>query len=305
MHTITDHGLIANFDALLKSRFTARQLQLGENKHLRFASSCEHISKFKGRGMDFAEVRAYCPGDDVRYMDWRVTARTGTPHIKVYQEERERPVYFVVDYTPSMHFGTRKTYKAVMAANVLAHLAFAAIYKKDRVGGVLFSGESHIEIKPSHSEGDVIHFLKHLANEEYLQQNQSQSDAFVQTLKRVNRLARPGSMVYILSDFSNFSAALKEEISQLKRSREVYNLFFYDPIEKQMPQKGSYTFSDGQHRMRINLHKPSAINKYESIFLERMAWLKTLFVQQGVSYIDFSTEANILTTLQRYSHLRG
>ena len=304
MHTITDEGLIANLDDLLKSRFAARHIKLGKNHTTPYASSSDHISKFKGRGMDFAEVRAYHPGDDIRHMDWRVTARTGKPHLKIYHEERQRPVYFVIDYTHSMHFGTRKTYKAVMAANVLAHLAWAALYHKDRVGGVIFSGDTHTEIKPCNNHVGMVHLLKKLTDKRYLKQTHQDDNVFIDALARVRRVALPGSLVFILSDFARMSGTLKQELINLGQGREVYNLFFYDPIEVSVPKKAAYTFSDGDTHMRINLGQSKAIKKYESLFLERMAWLEMLYKAKRISHIAFSTEDAILPTLAGSLRLR-
>lgn len=304
MHTITKHGLIANMEDLLKSRFAARHINLGQSRTTTHPSATNHLSSLKGRGMDFAEVRSYQAGDDIRHMDWRVTARTNKPHLKTYQEERERPVFFVLDYTSSMHFGTRRTYKSVMAANVFAHLAWAAHYHKDRVGGIIFSNDHHTEIKPSNRQPSIIHLLKHLSNPQYLEKTNADSNAFLTALQRIQRIARSGSLVFILSDFAKASDSIKHEIKKINQHCHVCNLFFYDPIEVSVPKKQPYTFSDGIAKMRINLTKPAAIKTYESLFLARQQWLTTLHKTQNISFIPFSTEAVILQTLQRALRFR-
>ncbi|MEE8339720.1 MAG: DUF58 domain-containing protein [Xanthomonadales bacterium] len=106
-------------------------------------------SRFRGRGVDFVESRAYLPGDDIRNMDWRVTARTGKPHTKIFQEERERPVLVVVDASPSLYFGTRTRLKSVAAGQLAASVAWAAVRRGDRIGAFLFAGDKHRELRPA------------------------------------------------------------------------------------------------------------------------------------------------------------
>ncbi len=119
-----------------------------------------YLSGFKGRGMDFEEVRAYQPGDDVRLIDWRVTARTGKPFTKIFHEERERPVFIVVDLSATMFFGTKTAFKSVIAAKVAALIAWAAVKNGDRVGGIFYGGENCHELRPKSRNRGVLPFLK-------------------------------------------------------------------------------------------------------------------------------------------------
>ena len=120
-----------------------------------------YVSPYRGRGMEFEEVRAYQPGDDIRNMDWRVTARTGRPHTKLFREERERPVLFLVDLGPSMAFGTRVAFKSVVAARAAALLAWAARDNGDRIGGIVFAGKRHRELRPAARERGMLPFSRH------------------------------------------------------------------------------------------------------------------------------------------------
>src|SRR5690554_5148832 len=136
------------------------------------------LSKFKGRGMEFDEFRHYQAGDDIRAIDWRVTARTGTPHTKLFREERERPVFVVVDLSHSMQFGTQLLFKSVQACHLAAVVAWLTVARGDRIGAVIGSQAGHVEVKPQgrdHGAQQVIHQLvtqQHAALELWLSQRQ-------------------------------------------------------------------------------------------------------------------------------------
>ena len=136
------YGVTAELNELIALQ---RYAQIGHYRPKgRSLRAGQHLSKLRGRGMDFAEVRHYQAGDEIRHMEWRVTARTGRPHVKLYQEERERPVIILADFSPSMYFGTRLAFKSVVAARLAALLAWTVVKQGDRVGGLLFSAFKHL-----------------------------------------------------------------------------------------------------------------------------------------------------------------
>ena len=132
-------GIYTSIEELASMRYNTTGLNPLAHKKALASMAGGHISSFRGRGIDFSEVRIYQPGDDIRNIDWRVTARTNKPHTKLYREERERPVYIVVDQCQSMFFGSKKTFKSVTAARAAANLAWGTIDNGDRVGGLVFS----------------------------------------------------------------------------------------------------------------------------------------------------------------------
>ncbi len=141
-------GVILGSEELIRLRSQASLPGLAPQRRVMTTQTGPYASPFKGRGIDFAEVRAYLPGDDIRNIDWRVTARTGQPHTKLFREERERPVLLLVDLGASMRFGTRVAFKSVLAARAAALLGWAAVGHGDRVGGVVFAGQEHQELRP-------------------------------------------------------------------------------------------------------------------------------------------------------------
>ena len=150
----------ATLPALLGQRLMANSLSLSKQRKLLASQAGLHTSKFRGRGIDFAEVRAYQPGDDIRTIDWRVTARTGKAHTKLYAEERERPVIVMVDQRQTMFFGSRTMFKSTMAAHCAALLAWATLQRGDRLGGIAFTDTNQAEVRARRSAHTVLHFLE-------------------------------------------------------------------------------------------------------------------------------------------------
>jgi uncharacterized protein (DUF58 family) len=148
-------------DELVQCRLQARELRLDSRRPARSAITGGHASRFRGRGMDYLESRAYQPGDDIRSMDWRVTARTNHAHVKLYQEERERPVVVMIDLGPGMFFATQGVFKSVVAARAAALIGWAAIQNGDRIGAFLFNGGHH-ELRPLGGQRGVMRLIRQL-----------------------------------------------------------------------------------------------------------------------------------------------
>ena len=152
-------GIHPQSDELIRLRLLARDLLSRPRQPARSVVAGGHHSRFRGRGMDYLESRGYQAGDDIRNMDWRVTARSGRAHVKVYQEERERPVLLWLDLGNSMMFATRQCYKAVIAAQCATTIAWSAAGNNDRVGGLVFGDNEHYEIKPRRSKQSLLQLL--------------------------------------------------------------------------------------------------------------------------------------------------
>lgn len=262
-------------------------------------------SYFRGRGMDFDEVRHYLPGDDIRTVEWRVTARTGTPHTKIYREERERPVLFVMDFSPNMYFGTRVTFKSITASLTAATLAWACQDKGDRIGGILFTNDYHSELRPQGGERGVLGFLRKLIeyNQQLQQTHQSQENfnAFANNLKRLRYVVRPGSLILIFSDFYNFNDDAKKHLQQLSRHNDIICLFIYDPLEKLPPPPNYYTITDGNKCFSFNSQQKEFKQHYQQMFLNREQKIKTICDQHQLSMISIATDDLLPQVL--YKHL--
>jgi uncharacterized protein (DUF58 family) len=262
---------------------------------IRSRQSGGYVSRFKGRGMEFDETRLYQPGDDIRSIDWRVTARTGTPHTKVFREERERPVFISVDNRLTMHFATRGVFKSVLAAKLAGLLAWAAEYHGDRIGGQLFSEHECRELKPQNGRHAVLRFLNALVNPQNPIDKEFTLD---QVLARLNQHARPGSLVYIISDFRSINDQAETHIAKLSEHCEVVLIFIYDPLESSLPTKGRYRFTDDERDVVIDTGDQQRLLSYQQRFVQRLRRLELLAKKRGLAFIKCSTAEDPIQCLR-------
>jgi uncharacterized protein (DUF58 family) len=272
----------------------------GLNLHrltIRAQQSGGYQSAFKGRGMEFDETRLYQPGDDIRSIDWRVTARTGKTHTKLFREEREKPVFISVDNRPAMQFATRGVFKSVQAKKLAALLAWVANQQGDRIGGQVFSQSSCKELKPQNGKHSVLHFLNALV----VANKPAENTDFTlpQALFRLSQHARPGSLVYIISDFRGMNNQVENYLLKLSEHCDVVLIFIYDPLEKGLPTQGRYRFTDEAREVVIDTSDKQRLTNYQLHFEERLQKLKRIALRRGLALIQCSTQDD---PVQRLRH---
>jgi uncharacterized protein (DUF58 family) len=241
-------------------------------------------SRFKGLGMDFDESRIYQIGDDIRNIDWRVTARTGEAHTKVFKEERERPVFVLLDQMPGMFFGTAEVFKSVLASKIAAQLMWNTLSNGDRFGAMLFAEKHHIEMKPSSNRRNCMRLLHRVVeshqkvlSETFSQNHDATSDnnnetvndtneQFSAALKRLKHIAKPGSLIHIISDFNQFDEKCQRHLSNLTQHTDVHCMMVSDPIEKELPPAGLYGITDGFNDGLLNTQQNSLRQSYKRQF---------------------------------------
>jgi uncharacterized protein (DUF58 family) len=273
----------------LKTLIDLAKAATGLNLHhsqFRSRQSGAYVSRFKGRGMEFDEARLYQPGDDIRSIDWRVTARSGKPHTKLFREERERPVFISVDNRSAMHFATRGVFKSVLAAKLAGLLAWAADYHGDRIGGQIFSEHECRELKPQNGTHAVLRFLNALVKP---QNPIDKAFTLDQVLARLNKHARPGSLVYIISDFRGINEQAETHIAKLSEHCEVVLIFIHDPLESSLPAKGRYRFTDDERDVVIDTSDQQQLLSYQQRFDQRLQRLELLAKKRGLVFIQCST----------------
>jgi len=262
----------------------------------------EYLSRFKGRGMEFAESRPYEPGDDARNLHWRVMARTGKPFTKLFREERERPVFVWVDLRNRMFFGTRGAYKAVVAARAAALVAWAAYRHGDRVGGVIFSDDAHHEIKPGRGKAAVLYLIKsiveHPAWDEHGRVDADDRPAH-EAMIRLRRVVRPGSLVVLLSDFSNLDTSTETSLIQLARHNELLLMQIHDPIEAELPPPGSYRLTDGVDELVLDAADAGYRAEYAGRFAARRDHVRNLARRNRMSYLSCRTDQDPAQVLRQ------
>lgn len=250
----------------------AATLSLAHGK-IRAAQGGNYLSRLKGRGMAFDETRLYQAGDDVRRIDWRVTARTDKPHSKIYREERERPLFISVDYRATMTFATRGVFKSVQAARLAGLLAWAGLQQGDRIGGQIFSDSGCLEFKPQTGKSALLRLFNALVKPAL---TPTEISSLAQPLGRLLQHAHPGSRVYILSDFRGLDAAAENHLANLARHCDVILVMISDPLERSLPLKGRYRFTDSLREIFVDSDDRQRLLNYQQHFQERLSYLQRL-----------------------------
>jgi len=274
----------------LRRRVEGLKLERGQRSHS--AITGVHRSRFRGRGMDYLESRHYQAGDDIRNMDWRVTARAGRPHVKLYEEERERPVVTLVDLGPSMYFGTRGAFKSVVAARLAALVGWTAIANHDRIGAVLFNGEHH-ELQPAGGRRSVLHLIRALAQAGEPASGlarRAEAGALSKALARLRRVARPGSLLFLISDFYSADEESGRHLSQLRRHSDIVACQVADPLEVAPPPAGRYGVTDGNRAAVLDTRSQLVRSSYESRLARQRATILGLTAERGIPLVRVSTE---------------
>ena len=272
---------------LVALRKTIARLNRYAGKRVTAPMAGSSSSAALGRGLDFSEVREYHAGDDVRLIDWKVTARTGRAHTKLFNEERERPFFIALDLRPAMYFGTRVAFKSVVAARICAIVAWAAAAQNDRVGGLVFDNSRITEIKPQAGSRGVTRLLHQIvkmhnsaAPETY------NSEPLSDALMRLDRCAHTGSSICLLSDFSQFDSG--PHTANLLQHNHTAAVRIYDPLEVQLPPPAEYTITDGVTKGRFNSSSASSRQKYLHDFEFRTAQLERVFSGAGSRFTSVS-----------------
>ncbi len=260
-----------------------------------------YVSHFRGRGMEFDESRPYQPGDDPRSIDWRVTARSTTAYTKLFREERERPVLVVVDLRSNMHFATRGCFKSVNASRAAALLAWAAHHRGDRLGGLIFGDTTHRELKPRLGRRAALRYVHELVGHSDWQRGDSaavSSDALMQAMSALRRVARPGSLVVVISDFTGFSRSAQSYLSSVARHNEVLAVFMNDPLERDLPPPGRYRLVSPDDELAIDTFANAARRDYHNAFEQRTQELEAFCQRYGVHLMPMATDDDPVSTLQ-------
>ncbi len=255
-------------------------------------------SRFRGRGVDFLESRNYQPGDDIRNMDWRVTARTGRPHTKIFQEERERPVLLVLDAAPSLFFGTRHCLKSVAAGRMAAAIAWAAVRRGDRIGAFLFAPGAHREIRPAGGRRGAMRVIQGLV--EWLDPARIRDgmEPLSAALERVRHAVRPGSLVIVISDFFSLDETCNRHLSRLRQHNDVIGCQVLDPAEETLPA-GRYPITDGRHTSLLDMAHAGGRRRFQAMSERHGEGPRKLFQKHQCDWVAMHTTDDPVEVLGR------
>jgi uncharacterized protein (DUF58 family) len=294
------HGIEASVDDLIRLRFRAQRLALSFAHRARQSMAGGHDSRFRGRGMEFAESRIYQPGDDVRSIDWRVTARTGRPHTKLFQEERERPVILLVDLGASMFFGTRTAYKSVLAAECAALIAWAAMRGGDRVGALVAGRSAHMESKPVSGRRGVLRVLRAVAAlSRQATDDEEQQIRLADSLLRARHVARPGSLLVVISDFYSLDEEAAGHLTRMRQHNDMLACWIHDVLEGEPPPPGRYGVTDGWQTATLDTLSSRARARYRANFADQFEGLRTTLGKLKIPLLPIATGDDVAESLRR------
>lgn len=285
-------GAYTSVDELLNCRQLAGDLVLATRKQSRAVADGNVKTRYRGRGMEFAEVRPYQPGDDIRTIDWRVTARVQSPYTKLFQEEHERPVFLLVDQRSPMFFGTRQ-FKAVFAARFAATVAWIAQANNERVGALIFGDASQHDVRPRRGRGAVLDLINQLVQFNHKLDNPLTppgGNTLADMFKDASRVAKPGAMVVLVSDFHDFSPDCSEPLALLAKRSDVLAVHTYDPLEQQLPSSAALPIANNLRQMTVNTRKIG--KSYTEAFEQHRRSLRQAFLETGIQYIHAPVTEN-------------
>jgi len=292
--------------SLIQLRSQANQLPLDKGK-IHAKQGGAYLSSFKGRGMEFDESRIYQAGDDIRNMDWRVTARTGSAHTKVFCEERERPVLIWLDLNSSMMFATQNKFKSVIAAEIAALIAWSAAINSDRVGGLIFSADDHAELKPRRGKTAALDFIGHCCKHASWSFDRSANSAahpdtqrnMASAVSRLRKVTHPGSLIFMISDFREMDDIAFSHIANIARNNDIILIKITDPIEADLPSSGSYRLTDGLNELQIQTSSKKTRDEYHLRYVMENHQLEKFCRKNRIHLIQISTADDALDKLKQ------
>jgi len=291
-------GVYASLDELMRLRFKASGFSFLPRQPIHSVLSGRHASRLRGRGLNFEELRNYLPGDDTRNIDWKVTARTREPYIRVYTEEKDRTVWLLVDQRISMFFGSRWKMKSVVAAEAAAVAAWRVLSQGDRVGAVIFD-DSDLQVVPPHrSEERVAQILKQVVRKNHALNAKSEIEPgpgmLNRALKRVAALARHDCLICLIGDGTGIDEDTRKYVTRLTEHNDVLSVFIYDPLEQSMPEAGRLVFSDGLSQLEFNTGDRALREAFSRDFEQRVERMKATSRRHAIPLLPVHTAAPVL-----------
>jgi uncharacterized protein (DUF58 family) len=290
-------------------RSNMRALEIRTRRMVDESIAGAYHSVFKGRGMDFDEVREYTPGDEVRTIDWNVTARAGRPFVKKFTEERELTIFLVVDISASGNFGSGEMAKRDLAAEVASVLAFSAIRNSDKVGLILYTDRIERYLPPRKGRRHVLRVVRDILFHTPL----GTGTDTVKILDAVNHVLHRRAVVFLISDFEATGdrgvtrAALRRAVRQTNRRHDLIAIHIEDPREKELPNVGIIALEDAETGEIIELDtaRASVRRRFGELSLERSRQLLNDLRAEGVDSVQLRTDAPYIAPLQRFFKARG
>jgi uncharacterized protein (DUF58 family) len=290
-------------ERLIEGRHVAQSININaQSKALALLAGRRKIRQ-RGRGVDFEEVRLYAPGDDVRSIDWRVTARSGDPHTKLFQEDREQPIVLLVDLRSPMWFGSKNCFKTVLASHIASVLAWAGLDAGERVGGIAMTNSGLVEIKPQRSKRSVLRLLRLMesAPSPSASPGDDAPDAWSIALSQLKSLSRPGARLMVISDFTDLlsDTTVEKTFRDIVSHRQVVCFKITDPLDAELPPSGRYALTDGSKQIKIDTSMQRLRSAYKDDFEKSQAAVIDYLRRYQIPLVSVDTSENPNELLQR------
>lgn len=299
---MSEEAVYTNLHALVRLRYAARGFSYLPKQPVRSLLAGRKRSRLRGRGLDFDELRHYRPGDDIRTMDWRVTNRTGKPHVRVYTEERDRPVIAVVDQRLPMFFGSVNKMKSVIAAEVAALTAWRVMDVGDRIGAILFNDTQCLEHKPSRNQQRVMGWLGELAKMnnalDVTPGNRDNPAGLHRALQLLERRVSHDYLVVLISDFYGWDEQSLATIRRISQHNDMVCALVFDPLERSIARANSLVVSDGRYQLEIDPEQHNLGEKFEARFLSNMARVQADLRRHRIPVVPVDTVDDVAEQLR-------
>lgn len=296
-------GVYVGLDELIRLQYKARDFSFLPRQPIHSLLSGRHASRMRGRGLNFEELRNYLPGDDPRTIDWKVTARTQEPHVRVFTEERDRPALFVVDQRIAMFYGTKVELKSVTAAKVAALGAWRVLDQGDRVGGLVFDDREITEVRPHRSQDAVMRLLGAVVKKNHalragpdITSNPAMLD---QVLEQAARIAKHDNLVTVVSDFDGVDEATRRLVLRLSEHNDVLLALVHDPSATELPEMSRLVVSDGELQLELDLGESKVRKRVEQYGVERLERVIAWQREMGVPVLPINTAEDPIRQVAR------
>lgn len=295
-------GVYANLDDLIRIQFKARDFSFLPRQPVTSILSGRYASRLRGRGLNFEELRRYMPGDDIRTMDWKVTARTRSPHVRVYTEEKDRSVVLIVDQRINMFFGTRDKLKSVTAAEAAALGVWRALDVGDRAGAVIFNDTELVDIRPQRSQntamsilGTIVRMNHSLHADTAVEPNPAMLN---QALESALQLISHDTLVVMISDFFGVDEQTERLTARMAEHNDVLALLVHDPIRLK-PAVQNLTVSDGSRQMEIDFADKRVREKVSDDYGDEQERITHFLRKLAAPLLMISNEGDVVDQVRR------
>ena len=301
-----DPRVYADLDELVRLQFKAQGFSFLPRQPVHSILYGRHASRLRGRGLNFEELRRYVPGDDIRNVDWKATARAGEPNVRVFTEEKDRPIWLIVNQCQSMFFGSGERMKSVTAAEAAALAAWRGLANGDRIGAMVYDDVDVASFKPQRSRGQIMRMLGALVEKNHalgaeakIRESRSGGPIINEVLRQLLPLAPHDSLICLVGDGLGLNDETQELITELTAHNDLIFALVYDQMEEELPRAGTLTIGDGLRRLAFNSNSSSLQKAYIEDFQNRLENLQSISRRHAIPLLPLNTTEGVAEQLRR------